>query len=568
MPKVKNTLPGFLWAHAAQLVVLAALIYCITQAFDPPRLNWGDQNSDYNIMTSGENFARVGFVALRFTPVVLSPHYHPGDGPPAFYTHYPPLPDLANGLWRVLFGLTELPEFRLVALAFSFGALGFFHPLVKHYWSKPVADLALVLWVLNPLWLQHADYLHHYPYCWFFGFGCLYWLHRYLESSRKLFAALSCGFLFLTYMASYDYWFFVPLLVALMTWRQVGSWRSRRFWGIVSVIGAGAVLALATKFGLAMWALGGWDAAKQDLVFQFHERATDRYSHTGFKAGAMTTIVLRIYRFYTPVFGPVLVFACIFPILNRLFFRKYGVDGALYRHNPALLFLVALPFVFCFMELFVGQYYPTLQLLPAYTVLSATFVVWMLQFRKRLTRIATAACLLLIAAHVGVELTVLKKAFISYPAIASLRKELDAATPPGRVVLTNHDFGGLYRYYLDRPIYGVILLTPEVFTRALVDHTDGPVVFVEHKDIEAQLFDKTHYIIFARFNQWEWFGDPVKYRHIIAAEINMQNQLLMEAVGKVGKKISDHEEYALWLIPQYQPLPPPKLLHPEKAESK
>jgi hypothetical protein len=561
-PKFIHTLSRSLWTHAAHGIALVVLLYCITQTFDPPRLNWGDQNSDYNIMTSGENFARVGFVALRFTPVVLSPHYHPGGEPPQFYTHYPPLPDLANGLWRVL-GMTELYEFRWMALAFSFGALFFFHPLVRHYWSKPVADLSLVLWVVNPLWLQHVDYLHHYPYCWFFGFGCLYWLHRYFQRGQKRYVAFSSLFLFLAYMSSYDYWFFVPLLVALMTWRHVGTIGSRRYWGIVSLIGAGAVLALVAKLGLAAWALGGWDAALNDVIYQFHERSTDRITHTGFQAGALITIVLRIYRFYTPVFGPVLLFAILFPSLNRLLFRKHGIDSTIYRNNPAVLFLVALPFVFCFMELFVGQYYPALQLLPAYTASSACFIVWLFQFRRRITRVAAIACLALILAHVGLEMTVLKKAFISYQTIASLRKELDAATPAGRMVLTNHDFGGLYRYYFDRKIDGVILQTPDVFIRVLVRNTDGPVIFVEHKNIEAQLFDKTHYIIFARFAKWEWFGDPVKYRNIIAQAINLQNEQLMEAVAKVGRRISDHEEYALWLIPQYEPLPPPKLLHPD-----
>ena len=76
------------------------LAYCLVHAFDPPRLNWGDSASDYNVMTSGRNFAKYGFLHLRLTPFVLDPAYMTNADSAMVYTHYPQLPDLMNGLER------------------------------------------------------------------------------------------------------------------------------------------------------------------------------------------------------------------------------------------------------------------------------------------------------------------------------------------------------------------------------------------------------------------------------------------------------------------------------------
>ena len=50
---------------------------------------------------------------------------------------------------------------------------------------------------MNPLWVQHADYLHHGPYAAFFGFGGLYFLVQYLGNERRRGLLLASGvFLF------------------------------------------------------------------------------------------------------------------------------------------------------------------------------------------------------------------------------------------------------------------------------------------------------------------------------------------------------------------------------------
>lgn len=216
-----------LWHHIGFVTVAVVLLYTLVHAFDPPRLNWGDSYSDYNVMTAGRNFQKYGFVRLRFTPVLLDADLVTAADRRLIYTHYPQLPDVMNGVYRTAFGLSTLSQFRLVALAFSFTSLFFVYQLVAAYWSRRTAQIALALWVLNPLWIQHADYLHHWPYASFFGFGSVYLLQQYLRRQRWPWLVASGACLFLLFLASYDYWIFVPLLLAMVAVAHEGRVSAR-----------------------------------------------------------------------------------------------------------------------------------------------------------------------------------------------------------------------------------------------------------------------------------------------------------------------------------------------------
>ncbi len=63
-----------------------------------------------------------------------------------------------------MFGFSDLVQFRLVALVFTFSSLFFVYRLARPLLVATAAQITLGLWVLNPLWIQHADYLHHAPY--------------------------------------------------------------------------------------------------------------------------------------------------------------------------------------------------------------------------------------------------------------------------------------------------------------------------------------------------------------------------------------------------------------------
>src|SRR5580765_7530558 len=115
--------------------VALVFVYCVVHAFDPPRLNWGDSGSDYNVMEAGKNFHAYGFLKLHLTPHLLDPNLITDGDRSLIYTHYPQLPDLMNGVERA-FGLSSLVQFRFVSLAFAFASLFFLYRLVAAFWGR------------------------------------------------------------------------------------------------------------------------------------------------------------------------------------------------------------------------------------------------------------------------------------------------------------------------------------------------------------------------------------------------------------------------------------------------
>lgn len=266
------------WArsHLGVLCAVAVFVYCAIHAFDPPRLNWGDPESDYGVLSAGRNFQHYGFLKLHLTPYLLDPAVMTTADRALVYTHYPQLPDLMNGVERTVFGFSELAQFRLVSLCFAFGALCFVYGLVSAYWSSRAAEATLALWAINPLWIQHADNLHHAPYAYFFGAGSLFFLARYLRgphAGRRRDVAACGAFLFFAFMSSYDFWFFVPLLLAVVTFAHYGKVDARGM-RLLAGLACFAVAAVAFKWGTNAWALGGLDGWIADLRFQVTERST------------------------------------------------------------------------------------------------------------------------------------------------------------------------------------------------------------------------------------------------------------------------------------------------------
>ena len=92
---------------AAGVAVAMLVIVCWLST---THVTWpGDEFTDMNTLMSGENFARHGFVRLKLLPVF---HLGPMTDPPSYYTHYPPLTNIVNGLLRVV-GVESLAVMRV-----------------------------------------------------------------------------------------------------------------------------------------------------------------------------------------------------------------------------------------------------------------------------------------------------------------------------------------------------------------------------------------------------------------------------------------------------------------------
>lgn len=545
------------WDNIGFVCVALVLIYCVIHAFDPPRLNWGDSGSDYNVLMSGRNFQRYGFLHLRLTPFLMDPTFMTADDRVFVYTHYPQLPDLMNGMLRVVFRLSDLVQFRFVALAFSFGALGFIYSLISAYWSRGTAQVALALWVVNPLWIQHADYLHHSPYGSFFGFGSLYFLVRYFRGERRRFLVASGVFLFFVFLASYDAWFFTPLLLAMATVGRYGGAFRAPVVRVLAFLAAFAVAAVLFKVGTNVWALGGVKSFLADLHFQFAERATDKITRSSFQSGVWPTAYGRVERFFTLLLVPVTVFWAVYPLLRKRWGASLPVF-AVSRTNPCLLLLAALPFLYLFREIWVGQYYPALLVVPFYAVAFAAFVTLWLEVPQRGAKAVGVALFVGLMVNSIDENVNFKKAFLRPETIRTLKIQLDSVSRPGQQILTNHVFDAPYRFYFNRQMVALILDPPGVVEIAIASFADPAThpksapptgaIFVQHKHLVDELYDKGYYYILGRYRLWAMWGNPRKYHGAIDKLVTERDSVLMSKVAHVSDKLYETNDYVVWRV--------------------
>jgi len=543
------------WRNIGFVCVGLALIYCVANAFDGPRLNWGDPGSDYNVMSAGRNFHKYGFFALKFTPYLLDPALMSAGDSSKIYTHYPQLPDLMNGVLRVVFGLSTLQQFRLVAIGFSFAALYFIYGLLVAYWSRPVAQIALALWVLNPLWIQHADYLHHAPYAAFFGGGCLYWLLRYLRDGRGArYLAGSGTFLFFTILSSYDFWFFAPLLIAMMVIGHRGvTWQAMRLLALLALF---ALAGMVFKFGTNIWVLGGLQPFLADLRFQALERTHNPLTHVPIAPGILPTLYGRVVRCFSTLLFVVAAFWACAPIIRKRWGQQLGFP-LVPQPNPWLLFLAALPFLALFAELWISQYYPTLLVLPFYAVASAALIAMLLSASRPLARGIAIALFAALALNSIDGVLRFRKATFDEKAIASLRTQLDAYSEPGQYIMTNHAFYFLYSYYFNHPTVDLILIPSERIEAAVQYYTDpsrprvapaSGAIFVQHKHLPEQMFDKGFYPLLAQRGLWAAWGNPDPYIEALDAFVAERDSTLVSSIARTGERLAETDAYIVWRV--------------------
>ena len=535
--------------------VAAVLLYCVFHAFDPPRLNWGDSGSDYNVLIAGRNFQKYGFLKLRLTPYLLDPRVMTPADSSMIYTHYPQLPDLVNGVLRSLLRFSDLAQFRLVALLLSFGALFFVYQLAAFYWTRRVAQITLALWVLNALWIQHADYLHHGPYGAFFGFGSLYFLARSFGEVGRRYRVAAAAFVFMTFCSSYDYWVFVPPLIAMTVWHHHGQLFRRESVRTLALLATCATLAIVLKLATNAWALGGVRPFLHDVRFQYLERATDDVVHTAFTGGIWATLEGRVERYFSLLLFPLALFWLVAPLIRRRWPVLFASPHA--RVNPIVLLLAALPFLAVFREIWVAQYYPGLLVVPFYAVGFAVIIALMLDAPTRLGRLAGVALGAALIVNSLSETLAFKRAFFNPADIPTLRAQLDSLAPPGQEVLVDHVFDHFYRYYFDRNVVPMIVHPAYRMDDALSYFSDPShprfasatgAVFVQHKHLTDQMFDKGYYYILARYRLWRAWGNPPAYRSFVDSLIADRDSQLVLRVARRGVKVAETDSYVLWLL--------------------
>jgi len=517
------------WPRILKGLFIACLalvgLYLLESAFEPFRTNWGDPWSDGNALTSGRHFAEEGFIKLAFTPRV---DIGPITDTTLVYTHYPPLPDLVNGFLQWSTGGNHLAFYRIIAIFFSALSLYFFHAFVQRLMNGVVAKVAVAVMAVNLLWLQYADTLHHIPLYTMAGYATLAAAVRWLDERRPWQLACVSVATFFCFIASYDFYFYVPILLLGTIKLRKHRWFGGPGLIVILVVATSGLVSIAVKNLLAIWAVGSHEWYK-DLVFQFLERSTSSYARS-YKEGLAQMVFWRAWRFFTPLFY-VCGFVQLVGVVDRL--RGRRPDFPLL---PLLFLAAGIPFISVFSQLFVEQYHTTLLLLPYASLSIATLLVgtWA---RSRVI------ALLLAAAYVGwqgFQLKIFKKTFVRPDDIAAISKAL--ARDRHNYVLTNITVDSPSRYYWNRYAFGII--TDPLTLRHQFEETgtDSALTTVQFKRLRRHAYDKWLYATFGGSRRWWWLSRPDFYRNQWGREFDKIDRDLDEQLADVGAVVHESAE--------------------------
>ncbi|MEO7731362.1 MAG: hypothetical protein ABIY55_10340 [Kofleriaceae bacterium] len=506
------------WLRRGCALCLAAVgVYLAISAFEPFRTNWGDPWSDGNAMTAGRYFARDGFVKTAFTPIL---DVGPLDQDSLRYTHYPPLPDLVNGLEQTLLGGGYLAIHRLIAIGLSALGLLFAFRYLRALWDETIAALAVALIATNLLFLQYADTIHHIPLYFSTGFACLWAAVRWLDTGRRGALVVVGLATWLCFLASYDFYFFLSIMiVATVKLRGAKILRGR---GLAVILGFGlaALASIAVKNLLVIWAVGV-PAWHRDVIYQFFERASGASSKS-YKEMIADVVFWRLWRFGSPLLFAAVVVQLV-GVIDRVRGRAPSVSP-----RPLILLGAGLPFLLVFSQLVVEQYHPLLLILPFAAVAIAAMIqqVW-----TRVPGLAIALIVLYLGWQ-GWQLRLLKKAFLEPADVAAVEKVL--AGDHHRIVLSNIFVDGPVRYLWNRHLFTLDPELPKLYAVLETYGADSPLTLVMLRHTYRHLYDKAMYSYFGTDRRLPWIARPDYFRNATKVRFDARDKAFADALDGVG----------------------------------
>jgi hypothetical protein len=228
---------------------------------------WGGwAMGDAQNLNASLHFAQEGFQKHFFLT-----YYHPGylgecygtESNLGYYTHYPPLSAIINGLIARYWG-ENLFHFRAVSVIFSVCWLFFFYLFAKPFVGEPVAALSTLFIGSSAAFMDYMDGVSPYPYSEFFVFGALLLFissEKHTGWKKHLMLVLSWLLLFVESFNSFDYIFFSFIFIAGHTIFL----SSNRSYVKIFLFGMAPVCGFALHLFQNAYALGGLSPAIQDL---------------------------------------------------------------------------------------------------------------------------------------------------------------------------------------------------------------------------------------------------------------------------------------------------------------
>ena len=510
---------GWLWAA----------VYLFSTRNQPLRLNWGDPWSDSHVQQHGRYFAEYGFIHNAFIAVTDVGPLRPDS---LKYTHYPPLPDIINGIEQRILGPSDISTYRFFADLFALGSVYFFYRWANALFGRVAAGVAVVLMTTSVIWLQYADTIHHVPIYWFFGSLTLFFALRWIEMPTRGRLGLAFATTLLCDMASYDWFFFVPILVASTVWLSGGRLRERKYWPLLIAVAGGTVGAVVLKLALVAWAVGPGTMLR-DFLFQLEERATAKHS-TDYRGAFRLFLYHRSVRFFSPV-----VFAVLAVQLAALVMRVVKRPAS-WLPPPRALFVLAagVPFIALFSQLLVEQYHPTLQFVPYYAVGTGAVAAWLWESGVRYRRALAVLAVVIPVSWEMRELVRFDKVYLERADAKAVARYLDA-NDHQVVVFTNTVIDAPFRYYFQRHGLSMAGVRPEgipvVLDNFFANHGDEePVHFVQFPNVEKAAFDKGLYALFSNEKAWSRIADPFAHRGEWGESVRAHDRAVVGVFEQIG----------------------------------
>jgi hypothetical protein len=242
-----------------------------------PDFDHGDEFSDADIMLSGENFLKFGFVKMHFLPIfdVASDIDNPRD----FYTHYPPLHSLINGWLRIIFKTDSLYFFRAVALFFSWLNVLFWYLIIKRIThSSFLGVLCTLFYLTNPLFIYSFDGLHQLAYSDALRSIILFLFLRLAlpslgSTKRKVLLPALMLLIFIESWMTFEYIFYLSIFFVLFKYFFRSS--SKELSGkVIFLLLLAPVIGFLLHYLQNAWHFGSFSLAFQDLRKIAVERIT------------------------------------------------------------------------------------------------------------------------------------------------------------------------------------------------------------------------------------------------------------------------------------------------------
>lgn len=258
--------------HFFPVAVLTALfVACAIPRLYFPDLDHGDEFLDADVLNAGANYVKFGFIACRFLPILERGL----DTPENPYTHFPPLPQIFNGVLRLVFLTDSLVFFRIVGLLLSWAHLLLWYACIARFTgSRMTAFVSAVMYLSNPFFIFGMDAVSHVSLSDFLRILVMYLFLRNARGteapSRRdtiilwlcVAAASLATFEYIIYLS----FFFV--LCKLVFFRR----QKNPSWLFIAIMWSAPVAAFAVRVLLNAWYFGSIEAAVNDLMKNAAER--------------------------------------------------------------------------------------------------------------------------------------------------------------------------------------------------------------------------------------------------------------------------------------------------------